>query len=705
MAKKIFYKPADAAVAYTEVEIAELEKKLIAVYSEAEADIQKKMDDFTAKYQKQDLIYQKQLKEGLITQADYDDWKKGRVFVGKQWAAKKDEIAAVLHNSNKISTSMINMSAFDVFGENSNYMAYTMEHTAGVNFGFQVYNTDAVAQLIKDDPELLPKWKVDQKKDYDWNRKNLNNAITQGIIQGESLSKISKRVSSSLAGKNENLMNTFAKTGMTQAQNSGRLERMEKGKALGIDVKKKWVATLDGRTRYAHRELDGQIVDTDEDFKTEGYTIAYPGDPQAHPSLVYNCRCAITSSFDKYPSKYQRYDNIDGVPIDGMTYREWEEAKGRTVKSKPSTDFISLDNDDNFGKPGIYDVYRAGDIFESPLGFLSFGMDEKQSLDYVALHNNAAIKEYAIDVRNPLYVKGTSFDDIQDELARKYTGKSILDDDLSLDEIRLIMNNACEEIEKEGYDSIVQVVENRITGTKKYEVGVLNGHLDTIKLKSDYLDDINGVKSAKKVIKDAKKVTNEKVTAEKLFNGTGLDVEKAREAIVDWGDGVAYDIRLAQQSGYASKESVYIEKLIKEANQHYTTEDGSIYRGIMADKSTSKTFDNMIKALEEEDYEFFEDYEFMDMMGTSSWTADSKIANDFAKNADKIGGLELDGDTTPCVFELTGLEKDNDVALYVDDIINLEQREVILSKDAKLSLEDIRKDKDGYHISLRYNGR
>lgn len=385
MAKKIFYKPADAAVAYTEVEIAELEKKLIAVYSEAEADIQKKMDDFTAKYQKQDLIYQKQLKEGLITQADYDDWKKGRVFVGKQWAAKKDEIAAVLHNSNKISTSMINMSAFDVFGENSNYMAYTMEHTAGVNFGFQVYNTDAVAQLIKDDPELLPKWKVDQKKDYDWNRKNLNNAITQGIIQGESLSKISKRVSSSLAGKNENLMNTFAKTGMTQAQNSGRLERMEKGKSLGIDVKKKWVATLDGRTRYAHRELDGQIVDTDEDFKTEGYTIAYPGDPQAHPSLVYNCRCAITSSFDKYPSKYQRYDNIDGVPIDGMTYREWEEAKGRTVKSKKKDSVANKKLIGGINDPELTDSIRDYFLPENT---------RKKLSEFEELHSYDDFKEY-----------------------------------------------------------------------------------------------------------------------------------------------------------------------------------------------------------------------------------------------------------------------------------------------------------------------
>ena len=563
MAKKIFYKPVDNAVAYTEVEIAELEKKLIEVYSEAEADIQKKMDDFTAKYQKQDLIYQKQLKEGLITQADYDNWKKGKVFVGKQWAAKKDEITAVLHNSNKISTSMINMSAFDVFGENSNYMAYTIEHTAGVNFGFQVYNTDTVAQLIKDDPDLLPKWKVDQKKDYDWNRKNLNNSITQGIIQGESLSKISKRVSTGLAGKNENLMKTFAKTGMTQAQNSGRLERMEKGKALGIDVKKKWVATLDGRTRYAHRELDGQIVDTDEDFKTEGYTIAYPGDPQAHPSLVYNCRCAITSSFDKYPSKYQRYDNIDGVPIDGMTYREWEEAKGRTVKSKPSTDFISLDNDDNFGKPGIYDVYRAGDIFESPLGFLSFGMDEKQSLDYIALHNNAAIKEYAIDVRNPLYVKGTSFDDIQDELARKYTGKSILDDDLSLDEIRLIMNNACEEIEKEGYDSIVQVVENRITGTKKYEVGVLNGHLDTIKLKSDYLDDINGVKPVKKstTVVDGKVLGKENIEKETDITFNTNTISQKPVDYDDWNSESAKAQRLKDIQAYSGFDKDKTERV------------------------------------------------------------------------------------------------------------------------------------------------
>ena len=382
MAKKMIYKPSDIGVAYTDAEIKELERKIIDIYFEAEIDVLKKMDDFTEKYKKKDLEFQKQLKEGKITQADYDDWKKGQVFVGKQWAAKKNEMITAANNANKIATSIINRSAYGVFGENSNFMAYTMEHTAGVNFGFNTYNTNAVINLVKDDPQLLPKWKIDQKKDYIWNQKNINMAITQGIIQGESLNQISKRVATGLSGKNKNLMDTFAKTAMTQAQNSGRLERMNEGKQLGIDVKKKWVATLDNRTRYTHRELDGQIVDTDEDFKTEGYTIAYPGDPEAHPSLVYNCRCAITSTFDKYPSKYNRYDNIDGVPVKGMSYNEWKKAKenGENIKPVPFKKSVKKKSEEVVNK--LANVTKAEQFIEKTINPLT-QIYEKDKVEYI----------------------------------------------------------------------------------------------------------------------------------------------------------------------------------------------------------------------------------------------------------------------------------------------------------------------------------
>lgn len=335
----------DPGAKYTDEEIKALEEKINSIYSEAQTDIQKKLDDHTAKFQKKDAIYRKKLQNKEITQAEYDAWKKGQVFTGKQWAAKKQEIAAVLNNSNKVAAAMINSSAIDVFAENANFLSYSLEHTAGVNFGFGLYNTDAVTKLIKDDPQALPKWKINWKKDYTWNQQNLNRSLTQGIIQGESLDKISKRVSTNLAGSNKNLMKTFAKTGMTQAQNSGRLSQLERAKALGLNVKKEWVATLDARTRTAHQELDGQTVDLDKPFKAEGYTIRYPGDPEAHPSLVYNCRCTLVGDLVDYPSTYERYDNVAGKPIKNMTYKQWKKAKTKTgADIKAKSRFIPVKN-------------------------------------------------------------------------------------------------------------------------------------------------------------------------------------------------------------------------------------------------------------------------------------------------------------------------------------------------------------------------
>ena len=62
---------------------------------------------------------------------------------------------------------------------------------------------------------------------------------------------------------------------------------------MGIKVRKRWVATKDGRTRHAHQKLDGQTVDWDKPFKSELGKIRFPGDPRAKPALTYNCRCTL----------------------------------------------------------------------------------------------------------------------------------------------------------------------------------------------------------------------------------------------------------------------------------------------------------------------------------------------------------------------------------------------------------------------------
>jgi len=318
---------ADLGATFTDVEIAKTEKELKAVYNKAYKDILQKQKDFNEKYKVKEKKKLKQVASGQMTQEEFDHWKKGQIFQGKQWEGKKKQILGTIYKTNDIATGIVNGKTHNVFAFNANYTAYDLEHGAGVNFGFELYDETTVVNLIKNDPQLLPKWKIDQPKDYTWNQKKLNRQVNLGIIEGESLDKIANRLSDALVTQNFNKMRAFARTAMTGAQNSGRQIRLEEAKKLGINLKKEWMATLDAHTRINHRELDGQKVEMEESFEIKGIKIRYPGDPLAPPAMVYNCRCTMVGDLTNYPSTYDRYDNIDGKRIKGMTYKEWEEAK------------------------------------------------------------------------------------------------------------------------------------------------------------------------------------------------------------------------------------------------------------------------------------------------------------------------------------------------------------------------------------------
>lgn len=319
----------DQAAKYTDEELEKLEKKIKQIYSEAQKDIQKKLKEYESKFVTKNEIYLKQVDEGKITWDQYSAWLDGQIFQGEQWEAKRDQIIKIIQDANKQASNILNGKTIDVFAENANWSHYEMENGEGVNFGFGLYDAHAVTNLIKEDPQILPKWKVNEKKDYTWNKKKVNNAITQGIIQGERLDQITQRLVTSLKANNVNTMLTFARTAMTGAQNAGRYQGLMDAKDLGIDVVKVWMATLDDHTRVSHQEIDGEeqkVGDKWHPFKFSN-GCRYPGDPLGPPHEVYNCRCTLVSDIKDYPSKFKRYDNIEGKPIDVMTYKEWKEAK------------------------------------------------------------------------------------------------------------------------------------------------------------------------------------------------------------------------------------------------------------------------------------------------------------------------------------------------------------------------------------------
>lgn len=318
---------ADIGAAYTDYKIDELTKKIEEVYAEAQRDLEGKLQDFNARNARMDAELRRQVQQGKVSQSDYENWQRGQVFQRQQWSEKRDQMVRTVMDANNIARRMVNREAVDVFAMNANYASYCLEHDAGVNFGFGIYNEQSVMKLLKDNPQILPEWKIDEQKDYQWNYKKVNNAVTQGIIQGERIDQITNRLTTSLCAQNENTMKTFARTAMTGAQNAGRQMQYENAKRLGIKMFKEWIATLDSHTRDTHRSLDGQSVQVDTPFVIKGMEIMYPGDPHAKAELVYNCRCTMASDVVSYPDQFNRYDNIDGKPISNMTYRQWETAK------------------------------------------------------------------------------------------------------------------------------------------------------------------------------------------------------------------------------------------------------------------------------------------------------------------------------------------------------------------------------------------
>lgn len=316
----------DYAARATDEAIRSLERRIRDIYSEAQRDIEKKTHDFWERHRAKDAMYRQQVEDGKITEADYQAWLRGQVFQGKQWDAKMEQIEQTLVNANRQALNIVNGERVQVFTTNSNWQAYQIEKTAGVNFGFGIYDADTVTRLLLDEPDLLPPKRLNTRKDKAWNKANVNRQISQGIIQGEGLDTIAKRLRN-VTDMNRNQSFTNARTMMTNAQNAGRQESYQRAKTMGIKVKKKWLATLDGHTRRNHRRLDGQTVDVDEPFKIGGYSIMYPGDRHAKPEMVYNCRCTMISEIESYPNLGDRYDNIAGKPIKNMTYSQWMQAK------------------------------------------------------------------------------------------------------------------------------------------------------------------------------------------------------------------------------------------------------------------------------------------------------------------------------------------------------------------------------------------
>lgn len=280
---------ADKAHRLTDEKLEEMERHLSAIYSRAEKEIQKTADEYFDKFHKQDEAKRKLLEQGKITEDEYKKWRKNKIMYGKRFTEMKEQCAKQLLNVNETALAYVNDQLPEIYAINYNALAKSVDGVGG--YVFTLLDANTVKYLAIADKSLLPYKKLDPAKDIPWNMKKINTETLQGIIQGESMGKIAKRIRN-VQEMNRTQAIRSARTIVTGAENKGRQDSYARAEADGIILQKEWLATNDNRTRHSHVLLDGDIVDQDKKFDNG---LMFPGDPNGEPSEVYNCRCSMTA--------------------------------------------------------------------------------------------------------------------------------------------------------------------------------------------------------------------------------------------------------------------------------------------------------------------------------------------------------------------------------------------------------------------------
>ena len=317
---------ADKAHILTDEKLEEMEKRLSVIYSRAEKEIQKTADEYFARFAKQDEAKRKLLEQGKITEDEYKKWRKGKVMYGKRFSEMKEQCAKQLLNVNQTALAYVNGELPEVYALNYNALASSVDGVGG--YSFTLVDADTVRNLAVTDTSLLPYKELDPAKDIPWNMKKINAETLQGILQGESMDKIAKRLRN-VQEMNKTQAIRSARTLVTGAENKGRQDSYARAEADGIILQKEWIATNDGRTRHWHADLDGQMVDQDKPFKNDFGDIMFPGDPTAHPANVYNCRCTLVAKVNGFKKA-----QVQKAMAEKQDYTQAEQAEFAELQKK-----------------------------------------------------------------------------------------------------------------------------------------------------------------------------------------------------------------------------------------------------------------------------------------------------------------------------------------------------------------------------------
>ena len=399
----------DVAHMETEKVLADIEKRLRREYRRATKDVEQKLDDYFAAFRRKDMQKRNQFLRHEITKEEYDRWRAGQFAVGKRWEDMRDKLATEMTRADVIARNISDGYMPEVYAINHNFATYQIETGAKVNTSYTLYDAQSVERLVRENPDILPQVGrttqelIDKGIIKKWNMKNIQSTMMQGILQGESINRLAKRMAADVGAANYKDCVRHARTMTTATQNAGRVDGFKRAQKMGIEVMQEWVAVLDGRTRHEHRQLDGQRRPAGEPFEVDGYKLMYPADPSAPYRLIMNCRCTLIGQIKGFERDAVAYRQ--DPDLGGMTYDEWknakapkkakatkpkaaqtpkpqEQPKATSVKADKTDTGIHTDNMDSYN--WVVNAAESDNIAHNPVSTMQKQLTEEQIIEKLA---------------------------------------------------------------------------------------------------------------------------------------------------------------------------------------------------------------------------------------------------------------------------------------------------------------------------------
>lgn len=180
----------------------------------------------------------------------------------------------------------------DVYGVNYTGTGNEVLRLANVQGSFEFINRKAVYESVR-----TPLTDIALDDLSDALKKAVRRDITSGIVQGDSIGKMAKRIKGTME-TNANRAVTIARTETTRVMGTSRQQAFNEAHDMGVKLKKVWISTNDARTRDRHKALQGEERHYDKPFSNG---MMYPGEPGAPAEEIVHCRCAMIAEVEERP--------------------------------------------------------------------------------------------------------------------------------------------------------------------------------------------------------------------------------------------------------------------------------------------------------------------------------------------------------------------------------------------------------------------